>query len=1121
MSESTPPEPPPTRRRVRWRKVVLWGLVLVLSLGAGVLGFAYAYVTDGEGLALLIRAEAPRYLPGALLEVGQVKLRPFLGEVTLERVRLKQKLADGAVVSTAQVDWLSVKHDLAALTRGELVPREVVLVKPVLRLCRRPDGRWNLDGLLADPWPAPPLESTPALHVRDGTIELLENPGDAAPAMVLRDVSLHAKPGTAGEPIAVEGTARGGPFEQVRFEGTFDLENGRVVLDRGDLTRLVLNENLIRCLPDDAMREAVRGVGLSGGELDLTLDHLTYDPKARDPLRYAAEVRLRGGTLQRDDLPFALSGVEVVAAIRDDTVRVLSAEARYGKTLFSASGTASALDPKAGPLDLTLTATNLELDERLKAITPAEYRPLWDEYRPSGTVDAAARVVRRDPGGPIGFGASVNLRDVGIVYAKFQYPLQHIRGTLVWEGPTIALDVETIVGGEPLTGKGTIRDPGDDAVVDIDFHAGSMPVDEALISAMPPDVAQVVREFEPQGSVRGVVHIQRRPPDSPEVHPKADPDGIYMHAELDLNPGSSVRWIGMPYLVDSVTGHLDLKPDRWAFQGMKGRNGTATLEADGEVIVVGPDVEPDVNLRIKADRLMFDQQLRDALPPEWQQTWATLNPYGRCRVEASIATGPDHLPHYRMTVVPEPTETRVKLVLTPVLIGPDGEPTMGTLIELPVMENVSGTFTFDDGTVTMADVKCVFREAPVSCDRGTVVLHDTGAFELEVTDLLVTKLRLDSELRKIMPPVMAEFAQRLDDGRTLWFRGDMQIGWSGRAGEPATCSWQNGVVVFNGNSIQTELPLESLQGEVRAIDGWSDGQDISVTGFVDLASIRLQGQQVTQLRSPVVVDAGWARFHDIQGEVLGGRVLGQVAVSLDATPRFEAQIELDGADLARTTMTLPGKSGIQGRLDSRIDLAGEGNDLRTITGSGWARVADGDLGKLPMALRWTKVASFRPPTKTAFDSAEVQLSLDGGQAVLNSIKFTGDAFSLIGSGTVSLLGDRELNLRLQPLYGRSERPLPVVGPAMREATGRVVDIRVTGPLSSPKIDPEPLPDVLTRASGAIRRLSDRDSAEPGRPSPWPWSRDRREPAPPLFRSLVPAPTPPPAPVPFPPLPPPG
>ena len=48
---------------------------------------------------------------------------------------------------------------------------------------------------------------------------------------------------------------------------------------------------------------------------------------------------------------------------------------------------------------------------------------------------------------------------------------------------------------------------------------------------------------------------------------------------------------------------------------------------------------------------------------------------------------------------------------------------------------------------------------------------------------------------------------------------------------------------------------------------------------------------------------------------------------------------------------------------SKVDRSA---DARRTPGTGWARVTEGDLGKLPMALRWTKVANFRPPTKTAF-----------------------------------------------------------------------------------------------------------------------------------------------------------
>ena len=72
-------------------------------------------------------------------------------------------------------------------------------------------------------------------------------------------------------------------------------------------------------------------------------------------------------------------------------------------------------------------------------------------------------------------------------------------------------------------------------------------------------------------------------------------------------------------------------------------------------------------------------------------------------------------------------------------------------------------------------------------DHGTVFVENTGRFDLSVKDLWVKELRIDSDLRKKMPPLMAQFAQKLDDGQTFTARGDLKIGWSGQANEPAWC----------------------------------------------------------------------------------------------------------------------------------------------------------------------------------------------------------------------------------------------------------------------------------------------------------------------------------------------
>ena len=81
------------------------------------------------------------------------------------------------------------------------------------------------------------------------------------------------------------------------------------------------------------------------------------------------------------------------------------------------------------------------------------------------------------------------------------------------------------------------------------------------------------------------------------------------------------------------------------------------------------------------------------------------------------------------------------------------------------MENVRGRFDFDNGKVAMNDVTFLFHDAPVQFDSGDVVVEDSGRFALNATDLWVREIHFDSNMRKIMPPLMAQFALRLDDGK--------------------------------------------------------------------------------------------------------------------------------------------------------------------------------------------------------------------------------------------------------------------------------------------------------------------------------------------------------------------
>ena len=156
----------------RLAKVLAWGLVLIVLIAAGAAWFAYALVTDSDTAARLIRAQAARFLPRSTIEMGKVNVGILKGEVTVNQIHVLQRI-DGQSFLTSWVPWLRVKLDPRQAIHGRFEPREVVISQPTLRLCQRADGTWNLQGLIADPWPAPAIKNAPPILVNNGTVELI------------------------------------------------------------------------------------------------------------------------------------------------------------------------------------------------------------------------------------------------------------------------------------------------------------------------------------------------------------------------------------------------------------------------------------------------------------------------------------------------------------------------------------------------------------------------------------------------------------------------------------------------------------------------------------------------------------------------------------------------------------------------------------------------------------------------------------------------------------------------------------------------------------------------------------------------------------------------------------
>ena len=116
------------------------------------LWLAYSYATDSATLAAAIRREAPKYLPKSRVTVERARVRPLVGEVSLANLLVWQTI-DNREFLAIRGPWVYIRNDFSEVWHGRFVPREVIVAQPKLRLARRKDGSWNLQGLLADPWP--------------------------------------------------------------------------------------------------------------------------------------------------------------------------------------------------------------------------------------------------------------------------------------------------------------------------------------------------------------------------------------------------------------------------------------------------------------------------------------------------------------------------------------------------------------------------------------------------------------------------------------------------------------------------------------------------------------------------------------------------------------------------------------------------------------------------------------------------------------------------------------------------------------------------------------------------------------------------------------------------------
>ena len=119
------------------------------------------------------------------------------------------------------------------------------------------------------------------------------------------------------------------------------------------------------------------------------------------------------------------------------------------------------------------------------------------------------------------------------------------------------------------------------------------------------------------------------------------------------------------------------------------------------------------------------------------------------------------------------------------------------------------------------------------------------------------------------------------------------------------------------------------------------------------------------------------------------------------------------------------------------------------------RVSNAKLHKLPVPLDLLTIVFLSLPPGSAFSDGLFHYHVRGDRLQLDEIHLLGSQVSLVGSGTMSLK-TQELNLTFLSSPGRLPRLSGLVGEVLDGIAREVMEIRVTGTLSEPKMRTRPL-----------------------------------------------------------------
>jgi hypothetical protein len=958
--------------------------------------------------------------------------------ITLRGLSIIDPAAEGPGAELLCYDecLLACPTDLADLYSGQLKPTRLIVRRPTLRMTRRPDGTWSAARLL----PLPRFgDSSPEVRLENGTIEIFDPTKAVVCTLTLRDVNLTLAPITPAEGQAVttrrrriQGTATGDYFHQVTFKGEVDPDRPGLSLD-GKIDGMEISPEMRNVLPE-ALGSNLSVLGSLRGQTE-ALFQVGYDPASPTPWKFDLTGQLSRGRIDDLRLPRPLTEIRATVHVDNQGFAIREFKARSNQATLSLT-CSGGLKPSS-PMAIEADISQLPLDEQLLAILPARLQEEWQSVRPEGLINAAIKL--RYDGRTWQPQIRVQCQNVAFSHRMFPYRLEHGNGLLELKDDRLQMNLSTFSENQLVHLLGEIHNPLGNPTGWLRVKCDELPVDEKMLKAMAPRAQSLARSMDLKGTIGFEYELARDVAEGP----------IHQHLKLRASR-CWLRYDQFPFAISNIRGELEMIDGNWWARNLEGYNGTSRVTGDGTLS--GTPQGNELVLRLHADGVPLEGELRDALQPGMRQVWALLQPRGIIDITANVRYI-DELNLLDVAVRAEPRSETCSL-----------EP-----VQFPYrLENVQGIFTYAGGRMTFERFSAWHGPVKMACN-GTCSFQPDGGWQLRLDRLSVDRLRMDRQFMQALPLQLKKSLGELNaTGPLSLHESSILLAHGSNPAEPMTSQW-NLSVGLNQVGIDCGARLENIYGNIGLV-GASDGTRFQMRGEVALESMTCRDRQFTDVLGPFWVDnqeamfGSWVARRDNRllprgqpqaplrpmiAKVFGGTLYGDGWASVGSQPRYSLQATLVDADVATCARELAGNNrNLRGRISGKAELHGFGHNRAAMGGTGDLKLSKANIYELPVMISMLKILSIKAPDPNAFSESDVQFHIEGEHVYFDRLQFNGDAISLAGKGEMDFQGDTRMVFTAT--VGRADAGLPVLRNFFTGASQQLMQIRVNGNLQNPE-----------------------------------------------------------------------